>query len=325
MRPFADEQADPDADAPAGDVRRQDAHDGDTRRGESDVSRDSRHGLRDDGDVPRGEGDGPRGESDRPGDESVGLRDESDTTRDESDGPGGDAVAAFEQPPHPFAQDQARLLVQSPHRLYFYWSFAADPRAALRRALGGLAARYSAAVRLVDESAGEAHEAAPAAGDNFWFDALPGRSYRAEVGFAGEGLPFVRVLSSATVETPPVGVSAASDPAPEFGVGEREFARLLEATGFTPEPRQDAHGPSHGVGPTADAAASPASRNELTNRPARSAATSPQTESGGTSPPTRVGASSPSSPGRPSGSSSRGRASSPSSPPSHAEAGPREF
>ena len=132
------------------------------------------------------------------------------------------------------ARDVARLLVQTPHRLFFYWSFARDPRPALRAALGDAAGKFRPAVRLV-EAGGDWEGEPGAAGDDensFWFDALPGRAYRAEFGFHAAGLPFVRVLSSNAVETPAAGVSEESDPAGEFGIGVREFARVLEVSGY---------------------------------------------------------------------------------------------
>ena len=137
------------------------------------------------------------------------------------------------------APDEARLLVQSPRRLFLYWRFARDPRELLREALGPVAERFGPAVRLVDTTTGEEGEPAPAAGSDYWFDVLPGRLLRADVGFHGEGLPFVRLISSNTVETPAVGVSRAEDEAPEFRVAEPEFERVLEATGFAAEERRE--------------------------------------------------------------------------------------
>ena len=134
------------------------------------------------------------------------------------------------------AGDEARLLVQSPRRLFLYWRFARDPRELLREALGPVAERYAPAVRLVDAASGEEGEPAAAeGGGGHWFDVLPGRLLRADVGFRGEGLPFVRLISSNTVETPAVGVSRVEDEAPEFRVGAPEFERVLEATGFAAE------------------------------------------------------------------------------------------
>ena len=145
-------------------------------------------------------------------------------------------------------RDEARLLVQSPRRVFLYWRFARDPRELLRAALGPVAERLGPAVRLVDEATGEEGEPAPAEGGDYWFDVLPGRLLRAEVGFHGEGLPFVRLISSNTVETPAGGVSRVADGAPEFSVAEREFGRVLEATGFAAEDWQAERAPrdSHG-------------------------------------------------------------------------------
>lgn len=131
-------------------------------------------------------------------------------------------------------RDEARLLVQSPTKLFFYWSLARDPLPALRAALGDAAAKFGPAVRLVEVSGdGEGEPAAVGDDENScWLDALPGHSYRAELGFHAAGLSFVRVLSSNAAETPAAGVSPDSDAAPEFEIGEREFARVLEVSGY---------------------------------------------------------------------------------------------
>lgn len=149
------------------------------------------------------------------------------------DGDDADADATWR------AHDEARLLVQSPHRLFLYWRFACDPRELLRAALGPVAERLRQAVRLVDVASGEEGEPAPAEGGDYWFDVLPGRLLRADVGFHGVDLPFVRLISSNTVETPAVGVSRVEDEAAEFRVAEKEFERVLEATGFATEERRD--------------------------------------------------------------------------------------
>ncbi|HLL76062.1 MAG TPA: DUF4912 domain-containing protein [Pyrinomonadaceae bacterium] len=152
----------------------------------------------------------------------------------EGQGLGDDAAEGAAWQP----RDQARLLVQSPRRLFLYWRFARDPRELLREAIGPAAENFRPAVRLVDVASGEEGQPSPAEGGDYWFDVLPGRLLRADVGFYGEGLPFVRLLSSNTVETPAAGVSRAEDEAPEFRVAEQDFNRVLEATGFAAEERQ---------------------------------------------------------------------------------------
>jgi hypothetical protein len=140
----------------------------------------------------------------------------------------GDNESVAQPAPH----DDARLLVQSPHRLYLYWSFARDPRVALRRAFGGLAERFAVGVRLIDLENGADVATAPAHVQSFWFDAAPARAYRAEVGFVADGFPFVRALTSNTVETPSDTISRATDDDEAFRIGARDFARLLSTSGF---------------------------------------------------------------------------------------------
>lgn len=131
------------------------------------------------------------------------------------------------------ARDEARLLAQSPRKLFFYWSFARDPRETLRRALGEAGEGFGLAARLVDleSDAVEASVLAPR-DQSAWFEACPHRAYRAEVGFFAEGLPFVRVLASNVVETAPDAPSQVSDEEPDFRVNSQHFALILAASGF---------------------------------------------------------------------------------------------
>lgn len=131
------------------------------------------------------------------------------------------------------ARDEARLLAQSPRKLFFHWSFARDPRETLRRALGDAGERFALAARLVDLESGAVEAFAGAAPEqSVWFEARPRRAYRAEVGFFAEGSPFVRVLASNVVETAPEAPSHLSDEGADFRVGSHDFARILAASGF---------------------------------------------------------------------------------------------
>ncbi|HEY0079450.1 MAG TPA: DUF4912 domain-containing protein [Pyrinomonadaceae bacterium] len=144
------------------------------------------------------------------------------------------AALSIDEPlPETYAGDRIRLLMQSPYRLYLYWSHARDPFETLRRAFGaGGASRYQLAVRLVDTESDEErfYEAPPAR--SFWFNVRPGRRYRAEVGLYAEGRPFLRLLTSELAETPRVGVSPVSDETPEFQVSAPEFAHVLNEAGY---------------------------------------------------------------------------------------------
>jgi hypothetical protein len=139
------------------------------------------------------------------------------------------------------ARDAARLLVQSPHKLFLYFGFERDPRAALRHAFGVLAERFELGARLVDLEHDAIGEPIAAGGsDNLWLDARPRRAYRAEVGFFAEGLSFVCVLTSNVVETPPDAASELTDDAEDFHTDAQDFDRLLAASGFAARARESA-------------------------------------------------------------------------------------
>jgi hypothetical protein len=129
-------------------------------------------------------------------------------------------------------RDSIQLLLQSPNKLFLYWSFATDPRATLRAAFGELAAQYKLTVRLVKVESGEEF-LLDATGERMqWFEVYPRHVYRADVGFHAANRPFVRLLSSSEVRTPPNSPSQMSDAEREFEVKAEEFARLLGGAGY---------------------------------------------------------------------------------------------
>jgi hypothetical protein len=65
-----------------------------------------------------------------------------------------------------------------------------------------------------------------------WFEVYPRHVYRAEVGFHAAGRPFVRLLSSNEVRTPPDSASQMSADEQEFHIKTEEFARLLGGAGY---------------------------------------------------------------------------------------------
>jgi hypothetical protein len=129
-------------------------------------------------------------------------------------------------------RDSIQLLLQSPNKLFLYWSFANDPRAALHAAFGGLAAHYRLAVRLVLVESGEEFVLDAPPERMQWFEVYPRHVYRADVGFHAPGRPFVRLLSSHEVRTPPDSASHLSAEEQEFHTKSDEFARLLGGAGY---------------------------------------------------------------------------------------------
>jgi hypothetical protein len=142
------------------------------------------------------------------------------------------AAALDDAVPPVLRRDSIQLLLQSPNKLFLYWSFATDPRATLRQAFGELAAHYRLAVRLVKVESGEEFLLDATRERMQWFEVYPRHVYRADVGFHAAGRPFVRLLTSAEVRTPPDSASHLSDTEQEFQVEPEEFARLLDGAGY---------------------------------------------------------------------------------------------
>lgn len=146
--------------------------------------------------------------------------------------PNARADAPEESLPLALKRDSIQLLLQSPHKLFLYWSFASDPRTALRAAFGELAAHYRLAVRLVKVESGEEFLLDAPRERMQWFEVYPRHVYRADVGFHAADRPFVRLLSSQEVRTPPDSASHLSADEREFEIKTEEFARLLGGAGY---------------------------------------------------------------------------------------------
>lgn len=144
------------------------------------------------------------------------------------------ALAVDEPLPENYRTDRVSLLVQSPVRIYLYWSFAADPFVTLRKAFGAQAEQYRVAVRLTDLDSGDeaTYEASPFA-NNFWFNVRPGKAYRAAVGLMAPGRPFLKLLASPIARTPRTSPSPYADTSFEFQIPALDFARALNESGFT--------------------------------------------------------------------------------------------
>jgi hypothetical protein len=130
-------------------------------------------------------------------------------------------------------QDRARLLMQSPNRLFFYWSVGSNPFQKLNKALGAQTASYSLVLKLVDLKR-DLEEIRPVESEgSWWFDVEADGEYRAEIGFYAPNRPYVRALFSNTVETPRKSPSPRVDTEDDWSVSADTFARVLEVAGFT--------------------------------------------------------------------------------------------
>lgn len=131
-------------------------------------------------------------------------------------------------------ENRAFLQMQSPTRVFFYWSLKQDSYNTLRRALGNRADDYSLAVRLtnLNTNKDEIHQVGNRG--SWWFNNIEADSkYRAEVGFYAHNRPFVRIVFSNTLETPRLKPSANTAYQPYFAVTAEQFAEVLDFAGFS--------------------------------------------------------------------------------------------
>lgn len=130
-------------------------------------------------------------------------------------------------------QNRARLLMQTPNRLFFYWSIGSNPFQNLNKALGSRTASYTLVLKLVDLTR-ETEEIHPAEPDgSWWFNVESDSRYRAEIGFYAPNRPYVRALYSNTIETPRKSPSPRVDTEADWAIPAAKFAQVLEVAGFS--------------------------------------------------------------------------------------------
>ncbi|MEO6656428.1 MAG: DUF4912 domain-containing protein [Pyrinomonadaceae bacterium] len=130
-------------------------------------------------------------------------------------------------------ENRARLQMQTPTRLYFYWSVKENPWALLKNVFGDDLGSYSLVLKLIDNTHGfeEIHQTE--AEGNYWFDVEPDASYRAEIGFYAPNRPYFRILHSNTVATPRRSPSPRAATDADWTVSANKFAEVLDVAGFS--------------------------------------------------------------------------------------------
>jgi hypothetical protein len=129
-------------------------------------------------------------------------------------------------------ENRARLQMQSPNRLYFYWSTKNNPFQTLNSVFGGNAGIYTLVARLVNRTQ-NSEEIVPIETEGAtWFDVDADSTYRAEIGFYAAQRPFVRLMFSNTVETPRKSPSPRSDFSLDWALSSNQFAQVLDVSGY---------------------------------------------------------------------------------------------
>ena len=122
--------------------------------------------------------------------------------------------------------------MQSPTRLYFYWSVGKNPFHTLNRAIGGATGSYTLVLKLINlkNDTEDLHAIEPDGA--WWFDVDADTEYRVEIGFYATNRPYVRVMYSNTIATPRKSPSPRSAESAQWTVSADKFARVLDIAGF---------------------------------------------------------------------------------------------
>jgi len=130
-------------------------------------------------------------------------------------------------------ENRARLQMQSPTRLHFYWSFKNNPFQTLNRAFFGRTDNFKLVAKLVNQTQGEEDIIPIETEGSAWFDVDANSTYRVEVGFYAPNNLFTRVMFSNTVETPRKNPSLRRDFSTDWSVSAQNFAEVLNDSGFS--------------------------------------------------------------------------------------------
>ncbi len=128
-------------------------------------------------------------------------------------------------------ENRARLQMQSPTKINFYWSIKTNPFQTLNRVFGNQTS-YTLVAKLVNQTT-EREELFPIDAEGAtWFDVDADSSYQAEIGFYATNRPFVRVMFSNILETPRKNPSPRRDYSENFSLSTNQFAEVLGVSGF---------------------------------------------------------------------------------------------
>jgi|GEM_PF-1035641 len=129
--------------------------------------------------------------------------------------------------------NRARLQVQSPNRIFLYWSLAGNPFATLQKAFGNRATNYNLVLKFRNLSHGGEQLFPVGQQGNWWFDAQPNARFQVDLGLFAQNRPFIRLFSSNAVETPRAAPSPRADTEADWQISRIQFARVLDVSGYT--------------------------------------------------------------------------------------------
>ena len=158
------------------------------------------------------------------------------STTQDSDVEGGSQVfreLAAPKLPELSKENRARLLMQSPNRLYFYWSVKNNLFQTLNRAVGNKTNNYVLVSKLVNLNSGREEINPIDAEGSYWFNVDVNAEYQAEIGFYAANRPYIRVMFSNKIQTPRKNPSPRPASTAEWTVSANKFAQVLDVAGFS--------------------------------------------------------------------------------------------
>ena len=130
-------------------------------------------------------------------------------------------------------ENRLYLQMQSPKRIFLYWSVKTNAYKNLTKAFGENAGGYTLVAKLMNLSR-KTENVFPVDGEgSAWFDVADDTKYQTEIGFFSPSRPFVRIAFSNEIETPRMSPSPNQDVSPVWNVSTMQFAEVLESSGFT--------------------------------------------------------------------------------------------
>ncbi len=129
-------------------------------------------------------------------------------------------------------RNRARIQMQSPTRLYLYWSIKNNPFHTLRKIFGGKTGTYVLIAKLINRTKNTEQLFPIEPEGNWWFEVDSDSEYIAEIGFYAPNRPFIRIMYSNSVRTPRKSPSRRLDYTPSFKVDAYKFAEVLDAAGY---------------------------------------------------------------------------------------------
>ncbi len=142
---------------------------------------------------------------------------------------------ALAEPKLPELDKENRLFLQmqSPTRIFFYWTVKTNAYKTLQKAFGENAGGYMLVAKLQNLS-NDTEDIFPIDVEgSAWFDVPDNTKFQTEVGFFAPSRPFVRVAFSNTLETPRMSPSPNVDNSPVWNISTMQFAEVLDASGYS--------------------------------------------------------------------------------------------